>query len=279
MSKDLLVVVGAGGMGEVIARRQGPGKKVLLADFNEQNLDLVAAGMKSDGHDVEVATVDVSEQGSVEALAAYAADLGPVRYVVHTAGISPTTGSVEKVLAVNALGVAYSLDAFGAVVAEDGAGVVISSMAGSLTVGRVPFDAEAPLRTVPSAELLQTKILDPSVIPDSGIAYSFAKRANQLRVEAASVEWGKRGARVNSISPGVISTEHGQRELNSEESGGSMRQMIAASGTKRIGTPQDIADAVAFLLGPTATFITGTDLLVDGGVVAAMRSGVLKAAR
>lgn len=275
MSSNVLVIIGAGGMGEVIARRQGSGKKVLLADANDNTLQQVSAGMRSDGFDVQVAAVDVSDKSSVEALADLAQDLGDVRSLVHTAGISPTLGSVQRILAVNVLGVAHSLDAFGAVIAEGGAGVVIASMAGSMAAGRFPADLEPPVRTSPTDKLLEQRLLNAATIPDSGLAYTFSKRANQLRVEAASITWGERGARVNSVSPGVISTEHGQREMASE-AGQSMRRMIAGSGTKRIGTPYDIADAVEFLLGPSSTFITGTDLLVDGGVVAAYRSGAIE---
>ena len=133
-------------------------------------------------------------------------------------------------------------------------------------------EQEGALRLTPTDQLLSLPFLQD--IPNPGVAYSIAKRANQLRVQAASTAWGARGARINSISPGVISTPMGQLELASE-SGAMMRAMIGASGTGRIGTPSDIADAAAFLLGEQASFITGADLLVDGGTVAAVSSGRL----
>jgi NAD(P)-dependent dehydrogenase (short-subunit alcohol dehydrogenase family) len=105
-------------------------------------------------------------------------------------------------------------------------------------------------------------------------AYSLAKRGNQLRMAAAALAWGRRGARINSISPGIIATRQGRDEL-AGQSGDSMRAMTAASARNRMGTPGDIAAAAAFLLSPDADFITGTDLLVDGGVTAAFRIGAI----
>jgi NAD(P)-dependent dehydrogenase (short-subunit alcohol dehydrogenase family) len=107
-----------------------------------------------------------------------------------------------------------------------------------------------------------------------GPLIAFAKHANQLRVQAASSTWGDRGARINSISPGVIATPMGRAEPSSDH-GAVMKAMIDASNAKRVGTPADIAAAVDFLLSPAAGFISGTDLLVDGGVVAAVRTGRL----
>jgi NAD(P)-dependent dehydrogenase (short-subunit alcohol dehydrogenase family) len=161
------------------------------------------------------------------------------------------------------------LDAFGTVMAGGGAGVFIASMAGTMTVLDPEF--EARLATTPTAHLLELPELAPGAIADPGVAYGIAKRANQVRVRAASLTWGRRGARVNTISPGVIATPMGASELDGP-SGPMMRSMIAGSGTARIGTPEDIAGAADFLIGPHASFITGTDLLVDGGVVALVRT-------
>jgi len=272
---DVLVVIGTGGMGDAIARRSGAGQQVLLADFNEETLSGVADGLRADGYSVHVQKVDVSSRQSLADLAATAAELGPVKYVAHTAGLSPVQAPADAILRVDLAGVAYSLEEFAKVIAPGGAGVVISSMAGTMAVGQLPAEMESALALTPADELLTLPFLQEQAVPSPGAAYGIAKRANQVRVQAASVEWGARGARVNSISPGVISTPMGQQEL-AGESGASMRQMIEGSGTKRIGTPTDIAAAAAFLFGADATFITGTDLLVDGGVVAAVRSGAIQ---
>lgn len=267
MSSNVLVVVGVGGMGQAIARRQGAGKTVLLADFNEELLNSVAAQLTGEGHIVVTQQVDVSSGPSMAALAAAAAELGRVAEVVHTAGVSPVQAPTAAVLNVDLLGVALMLEEFGRVIAAGGAGVVISSMAGHFAAPFDPADERA-LATTPPDELLELPFIDADAA--AGSSYTLAKRGNHFRVQAASVSWGARGARINSVSPGVISTPMGQEEL-AGDSGTGMRAMIAASATRRVGTPDDIADAVAFLLGPASSFISGTDLLVDGGAVAGVR--------
>lgn len=221
--------------------------------------------------------VDVSSRASVAALAAAAAELGPVTQVVHAAGLSPAQAPAQAILAVDLLGTALMLEEFGEVIAPGGAGVMIASMAGYMLPPGAPgapgADLEQALAHTPADELLALPFLDARALGAQG-AYPLAKYANRLRVQAASHDWGRRGARVNSVSPGVISTPMGRQEL-AGESGAQMRAMVEASGTGRVGTPDDIAAAVAFLLGPEATFVTGNDLLVDGGVVAALRSGRL----
>jgi NAD(P)-dependent dehydrogenase (short-subunit alcohol dehydrogenase family) len=271
---DVLVVVGAGGMGEAIARRIGAGKQVVVADFAEATLDRVATALRGDGFIVHPHLVDVSSAESVHVLADAAAQLGEVRQVAHTAGLSPVQASIQAILHVDLAGVAYSLDAFGEVIAEGGAGLVIASMGGTFFAGQLSADDEALLAHTPSSELLDLPFLQADAIADGRAAYALAKRANQLRVQAQSLTWGKRGARVNTISPGIIATPMGQAEL-AGESGGFMRSVVEASGTKRLGSASDIAAGAAFLLGPDATFVTGTDLLVDGGAVAAVRSGAV----
>ncbi|MFE6964191.1 SDR family oxidoreductase [Agromyces sp. NPDC057679] len=274
MSKDVAVVIGVGGMGQAIARRVGSGRVVVLADFNRSTLDQVADELRGAGHEVHAHLVDVSRRDSVAALADDAAALGRVTHVAHTAGLSPTQASIEAILAVDLLGVAIVLDEFARVIAPGGAGVVIASMAGHFSAGQLPAELGRALAATATDELLALPFL--GALPDPGAAYSIAKRANHLRVRQASIAWGERGARINSISPGVISTPMGQQEL-AGESGAQMRGMVEASAAKRLGTPDDIAEAAAFLLDPTrAGFVSGTDLLVDGGTVAAVvGSGML----
>ncbi|HEX9031164.1 MAG TPA: SDR family oxidoreductase [Streptosporangiaceae bacterium] len=276
MDGDVLVVVGTGGMGRAIAGRQGAGRKVLLADFDEAILRAAADSLEGDGHTVTTAHVDVSSPESVTALAETATALGSVAQVVHTAGLSPVQAPAAAILKVDLLGVALMLEVFGGVIAPGGAGVVIASMAAYMAAP-LPAEQEAALAQTPARELLRLPFASPEAVTDPGMAYGLAKRANHLRVQAASVSWGERGARVNSISPGIISTPMSQQELGSA-SGQIMRAMLGASAAGRIGTPGDIAAAAAFLLGPESSFITGADLLVDGGVVAALRAGRLSPA-
>ena len=267
MAAEVLVIVGMGGMGQAVLRRSGAGRKVLLADFDESLLETAVATALGDGYDVVSQRVDVSSRNSVAALAATAAELGKVTGVVHTAGLSPVQAPVDAIWKVDLFGTAVVLDEFEKVIAPGGSGVFISSMSAYMVGSGIPADAVASLAAVPTDDLLLVPFL--GGIDNPGHAYGIAKRANQVRVQASSLAWGARGARVNSISPGVISTPMGQQEL-AGESGAQMRAMIEGSGTKRVGTPGDIANAAAFLLGTDASFITGTDLLVDGGVVAAV---------
>jgi NAD(P)-dependent dehydrogenase (short-subunit alcohol dehydrogenase family) len=271
---QIVVVIGVGGMGQLIARRQGPGHKVLLADFNQDTLHRVVGALQNEGYDVAGHRVDVSDRASVAALTADAAAAGDVVEVIHTAGLSPQQASAQAILRVDLLGVAHVLEEFGEVIAPLGAGLVIASMAGRMAAAQMPVEVQEALANTPADELLDLPFLHTETFADAGAAYAMAKRANQVRVQAASVHWGKRGARLNSISPGIIATPMSRDELASD-SGAYMRAMIAASGAGRIGTAADIANAAAFLLGPTAAFVNGTDLLVDGGVVAAIRSGLL----
>lgn len=269
MPSDILVIIGTGGMGIAAARRVGGGKLILLADFNEAALDAVAEALRNEGQQVETQVVDVSSKESVAALASRAADLGPVRHVVHTAGLSPQQAPTAAILSVDLLGVALVVDAFAEVIAPGGAGVVISSMSAHMGPAQSP-EVQKELALAPAEALLNLPVVSEENIANAGHAYMLSKQANQYRVRAASKTWGARGARINSISPGVISTKMGQQELQGE-SGAGMRAMIEGSGTGRIGTPDDIAAAVEFLLSDAASFITGTDLLVDGGAVAAIK--------
>jgi len=264
---EVVVVTGAGGIGEAVARRLGPGRILVLADASETQLNAVAARLSAAGHRVHALKVDVSAAAEVTTLAATAAALGAIRAVVHTAGVSPVQATPEQIVAVDVVGTARVLEAFEPYVESGTVAVCIASMAGTMT----PIDPQLLelLATTPSDQLSALELLDPARL-DVASAYGIAKRANQVRVEAASVVWGRRGGRVVSLSPGIIATPMGNAEL-AGPFGDVMRAMIDQSGTGRIGTPDDIAIVVEFLVSPGASFITGTDLLVDGGVVAAMR--------
>ncbi len=269
MAHQTVVVIGVGGMGQLIARRQGTGRRLLLADFNQEALDRVVDVLTGDGYEATGHLVDVSDPASVTRLAEDAGAAGDVIQVIHTAGLSPQQASAQAILHVDLLGVANVIDAFGKVVAPLASGIVIASMAGTMAAARVPQEVQQALASTPADHLLDLPFLSSEALADPGAAYGIAKLANQLRVRAGSVEWGRRGARLNSISPGIIATPMGREELASDN-GAQMRAMIEASGAGRLGTSADIANAAAFLLGSNSAFVTGTDLLVDGGVVAAL---------
>lgn len=266
-ARDVVVVTGAGGMGEAVVRRLGSGCAVVLADVSEAQLSRVADALGRDGYTVHPVRTDISEQAEVTVLARVAADLGPIRCVVHTAGVSPVQATSRQIVDVDVIGTARVLDAFEAYVRPGTVAVCIASMAGTMT--QLDPKTLALLATTPTEELHALAVLDPNAM-EPGVAYGVAKRANHVRVEAASQAWGRRGGRVVSISPGIIATPMGQDEL-AGPFGAAMRAMIEMSACRRLGTPDDIAAAVEFLVSAAASFITGTDLLVDGGVIAAVR--------
>src|SRR5919202_6903102 len=209
----VVVVIGAGAIGQAIARRIGVAKTILLADINEDAAKQAATLLSEVGYETSALRVDVSSRESVKALATTAAELGSVVHVVHTAGLSPAQASPQAIIAVDLVGAAYVLEEFGRVIAPGGSGIVIASQAGYMIPPLPPEQNDALART-PADQLAQLPFLQPAVITNSGAAYALAKRANVLRVQAASVEWGDRGARVNSLSPGIIMTPLAQDELS-----------------------------------------------------------------
>jgi NAD(P)-dependent dehydrogenase (short-subunit alcohol dehydrogenase family) len=273
METQVIVVIGAGGIGIAIARRQGFGKHILLADFNEELLAKAAKELKVASYKVSTQKVDVSSRESVRSLADAASALGRVVQVVNTAGVSLNMAPPERVLAVDLYGSAVVFEEFGRVIAPGGAGLIISSMAGHMATPLSKEDDHV-LAFTPAEELLALPILSAEAAPNSMVAYILSKQANHVRVQAESIKWGERGARVNSISPGIIATPLAQHGLNSPI-GDVYRGMIAASPSKRMASPDEVAAAAAYLLGPDAGFITGSDLLMDGGVIAAMHAGLL----
>ena len=264
--REVVVVTGAGGMGHAITRRIGSGRSVVLADFDDANLARAADTLRGDGFDVHPVRTDVSSADDLAALAQVASELGPICCIAHTAGLSPAQATPAQIIAVDFVGTARMLDAFEPHVRPGTVAVCIASMAASFAT--LPVETLQLLATTPTAELHTLAALDPSAL-DAGMAYVVAKRAVQVRVEAAALVWGRRGGRVVSLSPGIIATPQGNEEL-AGPSGDGMRAMIDMSALGRLGTPDDIAATVEFLASPAASLITGTDILVDGGIVAAV---------
>lgn len=264
------VLIGAGAIGQAIARRVAIGKRLLIADINTTTAESVAATLRGFGYDTEAATVDVSSQESVAALAGLAAERGTVVDVIHTAGLSPAQASAEAIIAVDLVGTALVLESFGKVIGQGGSGLVIASQAGYM-LPPLPSDHSQALGTTPAAELARLPFLATDGMR-SGAAYAIAKRANSLRVQSASVEWGDRGARLNSLSPGIVMTPLAQDELDGP-GGDGYRRMIAASAAGRVAAPDEIAALAAFVMGPQGAFITGSDFLIDGGVIASIVAG------
>jgi NAD(P)-dependent dehydrogenase (short-subunit alcohol dehydrogenase family) len=270
---DVTVVIGAGQIGQAIGRRVSAGKHVLLADLHKANADAAAEVLANAGFDVSTATVDVSSRESVHALAETAAALGTVTGVIHAAGVSPSQARPEAILAVDLYGTALVLEEFGNIIASGGSAVVIASQSGH-RLGALTAEQDAALATTPADELLSLPMLQPDQVTDTLHAYQLAKRGNSLRVMAEAVRWGRRGARVNTISPGIIITPLARDELTGPRGEG-YRQMIDLSPARRAGTPDEVGTVGALLMGSAGAFITGSDFLMDGGVTASYFFGEL----
>lgn len=229
--------------------------------------------MADAGFDVSTAAVDISARTSVEALARTAAGLGEIVGLIHAAGLSPSQAPPEMILRVDLYGTALVLEVFGQVIATGGSGIVISSQSGH-RLGPLSTAQNEALATTPVEELLNLPFLQPEQITDPLRAYQISKRGNVLRVMAEAVRWGRRGARINSISPGIIITPLANDELSGPRGDG-YRRMIEASVAKRAGTPDEVGSMGALLMGPDGAFITGSDVLMDGGVTATYWYGEL----
>lgn len=269
----VIVVIGPGSIGQAIARRVSVGKHLLLADLRQENADAAAKTLSEAGFEVSTMTVDVSSRTSVEALVAKAISLGDVHGVIHAAGVSPSQATPETILKIDLYGTALILEEFGKVIAEGGSGVVIASQSGH----RLPplsTEQSHALATTPVEELLKLPMLQPDQVKDSLHAYQVSKRGNSLRVMFEAVRWGKRGARINTISPGIIMTPLAKDELSGPRAAGYLN-MIDGCPAKRAGTPDEVGNVASLLMGTDGSFITGSDFLMDGGVTASYWFGEL----
>ena len=249
-AQNIVVIIGVGGIGLVITKRVVHGRKLLLADFSDSTLSAAAKTLQDDGHNVSTHKVNVADYASVESLALAAQAAGNINVIIHTAGVSPIAASAKQIYEVDLLGTANIIEAFFHVASPGTSLVCIASMAGHMLP--LSSELEKHLAMAPLDQLLTHAEIKLDAT-DGRMAYPISKRGNQLRVQAASRKWGSKGARLNTISPGVISTQAAQKEL-AGESGESMRKMVANSGTRRIGTPEDIASAAEFLASPNSTF-------------------------
>jgi NAD(P)-dependent dehydrogenase (short-subunit alcohol dehydrogenase family) len=271
--KNVTVLIGAGSIGVAIARRVSAGKHILLADLRQENADAATAILSNAGFEVSTATIDVSSRKAVESLAKKAASIGDVTGVIHAAGVSPSQAPVAAILKVDIYGTALVLEVFGTVIARGGSGVVIASQSGH-RLGALTDEQNKLLATTPADQLLSLPMLQPDQVKDTLHAYQLSKRGNALRVMAEAVRWGKRGARVNTISPGIIITPLANDELRGPRGEG-YRHMIEGCPVGRAGTSDEVANVAALLMGPDGTFITGSDILMDGGVTASFFFGEL----
>ena len=271
-NKEVIVLLGAGAMGMAIIRRFASGRKILLGDISENNLKKVSDDLRYFGYDAETMIVNALEKDSIEAFAAKAKELGEVKYYVHTAGASPSQASPEHILKLDMVGTGYAIDAFAKVMAKGGAGLIISSQTGYMLP--IPYETEQEILNTETDELMDLSFIRENAT-GSGRAYMIAKRVNHLQVmKVSATTWKERKARINTISPGIIVTPLAYDEFNGP--GTTYQNMIDNSAVMRTGSIDEIAEAGAFLLSEHAGFITGTDLLIDGGVIASIRTGTYK---
>lgn len=272
--KDVMIVTGAGQISMAIARRMGYGKKIVMGDKNIQNAKAIAEIMNHAGFDVEPVEMDLSSRKSIQALIARALEYGEIKMLVNGAGVSPSQAPIEAILKVDLYGTAVLLEEVGKVIAEGGVGVTISSQSG-WRMPQLTAEEDAALATTPTEELLQLEMLQPENIKDTLHAYQMAKRCNEKRVMAQSVEWGKRGARLNDIAPGIIVTPLAVDEFNGPR-GDFYKNMFAKCPAGRPGTADEVANVAELLMSEKGAFITGSTFLIDGGATASYYYGALK---
>lgn len=272
--KDVLLWMGAGQIGMAIARRMGAGKKIVVGDKRIENAQAIAKTMNEAGFDVEAAQADLSSRESIQALIAKAQTYGPIVMLVNAAGVSPSQAPIEAILKVDLYGTAVLLEEAGRVIAPGGVGVTISSQSGHRMPALTP-EQDEQLACTPAEELLSLPLLQPDHIRDTLHAYQLAKRCNEKRVMAESVKWGERGARLNSISPGIVVTPLAIDEFNGPR-GDFYKNMFARCPAGRPGTADEIANVAELLMSEKGAFITGSDFFIDGGATASYFYGPLK---
>ena len=274
MKKDVMILTGAGQIGMAIARRMGYGKKIVIGDKKPENAQTIAKIMNDAGFDVEAMEMDLSSRESVKNLIAKAQEYGDISMLVNAAGVSPSQAPIEAILKVDLYGTAVLLEEVGRVIKEGGVGVTISSQSGHRMPALTPEEDEQ-LACTPTEELLNLDILQPENIKDTLHAYQMAKRCNEKRVMAESVKWGEKGARINSISPGIIVTPLAIDEFNGLR-GDFYKNMFAKCPAGRPGTADEVANVAELLMSDKGAFVTGADFLIDGGATASYFYGPLK---
>lgn len=276
MSNDVMIVVGAGQISMAIARRIGYGKKIILGDKNIENASNIAKIMNDAGFDVETLEMDLLSRESILHMIQIAQNYGDITTLINGAGVSPSQAPIESILKVDLYGTAVLLEEVGKVISKGGVGVTISSQSGHRMKQLTPLEDEQ-LATTPTEELLALDLLQPRNIKDTLHAYQLAKHCNEKRVMAEAVKWGQKGARINSISPGIIVTPLAIDEFNGPR-GDFYKNMFANCPAGRPGTADEVANVAELLMSEKAAFITGSDFLIDGGATASYFYGPLKPA-
>ncbi|MDE6680164.1 MAG: SDR family oxidoreductase [Muribaculaceae bacterium] len=274
MKKEVMILTGAGQIGMAIARRMGYGMKIVIGDKNIKNAEAIADIMNKAGFDCVAVETDLSSRDSILNIIAEAQRYGDITMLVNAAGVAPSQAPVEAILKVDLYGTAVLLEEVGKVIAEGGIGVTISSQSGHRMPALTP-EQDRLLAMTPADELLSLPMLQPENIENTLHAYQMAKRCNVKRVMAEAVKWGERGARINSISPGIIVTPLAIDEFNGPR-GDFYKNMFAKCPAGRPSTADEVANVAELLMRPQGAFITGSDFLIDGGATASFFYGPLQ---
>lgn len=272
--KNVMLLSGAGQIGMAIARRMGYGMKIIIGDIKIENAEKISKIMKDAGYDAEAAEMDLSDRNSIKSFIAKGQNYGDIKMLVNAAGVSPSQASIQTILKVDLYGTAVLLEEVGKVICSGGVGITISSQSGK-RMPQLTAQEDAMLACTPTEELLSLKLLQPENIKDTLHAYQIAKRCNEKRVMAEAVKWGNRGARINSISPGIIVTPLAIDEFNGPR-GDFYKNMFAKCPVGRPGTADEVANVAELLMSDKGAFITGTDFMCDGGATASYFYGPLK---
>jgi NAD(P)-dependent dehydrogenase (short-subunit alcohol dehydrogenase family) len=267
MKKVTIITGGAGGMGLATARILGQDHHVVICDVNRGRLDKAIAELTQLGISCDSAVCDITDPKSVDALMKQAVAIGKVVSVIHTAGISPQMADATTILKVNALGTVNITNACYEIASEGFALVNVASMAGYMFPDMLlPTRAYALAQTDAEAFLKKTQAFSrflPKEFYRKGMAYGISKNFVMWFSRKSAARFGAKGARVVSVSPGSFDTEMGRLE---EKSGSA--KMLKTAALKRFGKPEEIANVLAFCASEKAGYLTGTDILCDGGVVA-----------
>lgn len=271
--KNVMILTGAGQIGMAIARRMGYGMKIVIGDRKIENAQTISDIMNKAGYDTVAEEMNLSNRDSIKKLIAKAQKFGDITMLVNAAGVSPSQASIETILKVDLYGTAILLEEVGNVIARGGTGVTISSQSGHRMPALTP-EQDYLLAMTPTEDLLSLEMLRPENIENTLHAYQMAKRCNVKRVMAEAVKWGVRGARINSISPGIIVTPLAIDEFNGPR-GDFYKNMFAKCPAGRPGTADEVANVAELLMRPQGAFITGSDILIDGGATASFFYGPL----
>ncbi len=266
------VLFGAGAIGLAIVRRVAAGGHIVLADYNEQNAVAAAKTLEDAGFECSVIKADLGSRDSIQEVIRHAQQYGEIYHLVNAAGVSPSQAPVSEILRVDMYGTAVLLEEFGKIIAKGGSGIVISSQSGH-RLGTLPQEQSDALATTPTEKLLSLPFMQ--AITDTLKAYQYSKRCNVLRVMYEATRWGRRGATINSISPGIIITPLAADELKGPRGEG-YRKMLQSSPAGRAGTPDEVGDLAQFVMSDKGRFISGADFLIDGGTTASYWYGDLQ---